>query len=101
MNVNLEWVLSALISVIIILIGTLFKMSLTNRSRLERHDILFATLTEGVKKIDDVNDSVNSRFDKHEEKEDRILSDIIRKLERLTINVALIKKSPNGDKENA
>lgn len=97
----IEWVLGSLIAILSALIGTLFKMSLDNKGRIANHDVLLATISEGLKKINDIGDSVNERFDKHEEKEDRVLTDIIRKIERLVINVALLKKSPNGDKENA
>lgn len=97
---NVEWVLGSLILILTSLIGALFKMSLFNRGRLTNHDILLASYAEGIKRIDEIGESVDRRFDKHEERENRVLDEITRKLEKLTINVALISKSPNRDKLN-
>lgn len=96
----LEWVMGSLVLILTALIGTLFKMALDNKGRLSKHDILFATLSEGLKKIDDISDNISDRFDKHEEKEDKVFNDVRNKLERLTISVALLKKFYPRDKEN-
>lgn len=97
---TIEWVLSSLIAILAALIGTLFKMHLTNRDRLDRHDVVLAGLASTDKKIDSISERIDERFDKHEEKEDKVLGEMSKKIERLIINVALLKKSPNGDKEN-
>ncbi len=99
-----EWVLGSLILILTALIGALFKMSLDNKGRLASHDVLLATLSENLKKLDGISDHIDTRLNKHEEKEDRVLDNIMGKIERLVISVALLRKSPitfNKDKENA
>ncbi len=92
-----EWMLGAIIGVLTIIIGTLFKLHLSNRARLTNHDILFASFADVRHSLDELKKTFKDTLEKHEDKEDKQFDEIHKKLERLTVNVALLKKSSNGD----
>lgn len=107
MNIQLEWLLGIGATVLMSLFGALFAMSLQNRARLARHDVLLAQLQGIPRKMDEIAQSFTHALERHEIKEDKQFNDMTvkqdrqfnelsNKVSKLMINVALINKS-NGD----
>lgn len=113
MNVDIEWVLSTIVAIMVMLIGVLFKMSLANRNKLTHHELV---LTEYRQMKDQINflveekrrqderekemfGEIRRKFEKHEEKEDGQFKEIAVKIEKLNVNVALLRHSPLLDGE--
>jgi hypothetical protein len=94
MSITLEWILGILIVIFSGLLGAVYSIVTNHGKRIAAHDVLFATFAGMDKKIDELGNAL----EKHEEKEDKQFQDITHRLERLTINVSLLKKAPvNGD----
>lgn len=108
MNVNVEWVLSTIVAVMVILIGTLFRMSIANRAKLAHHELILAEYKQIKEKIDflvneklrqeekerEMFGEVRRKFERHEEKEDGQFKEIGTKIETLNVSVALLTHSP-------
>lgn len=116
MSVDIEWVLSTIVAVVVMLIGVLFKMSLANRSKLAHHELILIEYKQMKDQINflveekqrqegrerDMFGEVRRKFEKHEEIETNQFKEIASKIEKLNINVALLLHSPllDGEKRN-
>lgn len=85
-----EWIIGILVAIFTSLLGIVYAMTISHGKKINAHDILFATFTGMNKKIDEFHNVL----EKHEEKEEKQFEEIAHRLERLSINVALLKKSP-------
>lgn len=90
---TIEWIIGTLSVVFSTLLGIVYALTMSNSRRLVKHDILFATFANMDSKMDELSKSL----EKHEDKEDLQFEKITHRLDKLDINVALLKKSPNGD----
>lgn len=113
MNVDIEWVLSTIVAILVMAIGVLFKMSLANRNKLTHHELILAEYKQMKDQINflveekrrqeerekEMFGEVRRKFEKHEEKEDSQFKEIAVKIEKLNVNVALLRHSPLLDGE--
>jgi hypothetical protein len=93
MSISLEWIIGILVVIFSSLLAIIWRSTINNSDRISRHDVLFATFSGMDKKLD----NFHTVLEQHEQREDKQFEDIMHRLERLTINVSLLKKSPvNG-----